>query len=269
MRHMPHASQKGLDSMSRFMTAAPAIAAAVHLASPLLAHDHLTVDTMNGKIVVRVGYYGNEAGFSIDPTGRLMADGRLAIFEVPDELSSGPLAGWKGGYDLLLTSDYFLATGRLRGGSFRYEIGSVTPITGAPGVLAWGDFDSNWDFQPACGSDGVTRAARSYDVGIGGHNHEQGYAFSADGLYDVSIVAWDVNGVYSDADPVTIRFHVGNAPSCAFADLDCSGAVDAADIGSLLVLFGSCSSGPGCAGDLDGSGAVDSGDIALVLLSFG
>jgi hypothetical protein len=252
--------------MTPVKTATLAIAAVACLASPLLAHDHVTVDTMNGKIVVRAGYYGNEAGFTIDPTGRLMADGRLAVFEVPDELTSGPLAGWKGGFEILLTSDYYLATGRLQGGSFQYEIVSVTPLAGGPGTLAWGAFDENWDFQPTCESDGATRAARSYDVGIGGHNHDQGYAFSADGLYDVSFVAWDANGVYADADPVTIRFHVGNAPSCAFADLDCSGTVDSGDVAIMLLDYGPCE---GCLADLDGSGTVDFGDIALALLNFG
>jgi hypothetical protein len=103
-------------------------------------------------------------------------------------------------------------------------------------------------------------------VGIGGHNHDQGYAFSADGLYDVSLVAWDANGVYADADPVTIRFRVGNAPSCAFADLDCSGTVDSGDVAMLLLDYGPCE---GCLADLDGSGTVDFGDIALALLNFG
>jgi hypothetical protein len=48
------------------------------------------------------------------------------------------------------------------------------------------------------------------------------------------------------------------------ADLDGSGGVDAGDIGSLLVLFGT--SGP--EGDLDGSGSVDAGDIGAMLLRF-
>ena len=256
---------KGLDSMSRFPMLAPVLAFA-SLATPASAHYHLTVDTLNGKVVIRVGYYGNESGFSIGPTGRLLAGGQIAIFDVPDELSSGPLAGWKGGFDLVLTSDYFFSTGRLQGGSFRYEIATVTPLVGGPGTLAWGDFDENWDFHPSCASDGVTRADRSYHVGAGGHNHDQGFAFSADGLYDVSLIAWDVNGVYSDADPVTIRFHVGNAPSCAFADMDCSGTVDMGDVAMLLLDYGPCG---GCPTDLDGSGTVDFGDIALALLSFG
>jgi hypothetical protein len=53
-------------------------------------------------------------------------------------------------------------------------------------------------------------------------------------------------------------------------DLDQSGAVDAGDIGSLLLLFGDCpGSGAACPGDLDGSGLVDAGDIGSLLLAFG
>jgi hypothetical protein len=48
------------------------------------------------------------------------------------------------------------------------------------------------------------------------------------------------------------------------ADLDGNGVVDAGDIGSLLVLFGTA----GPQGDLDGSGGVDSGDIGALLLRF-
>ena len=71
-------------------------------------------------------------------------------------------------------------------------------------------------------------------------------------------------------------------------DLDASGSVDAGDIGSLLLLYGSdCASvakpcyadpysrqrigaGPcDCEADLDGSGAIDAGDIGTLLLYFG
>ena len=231
-----------------------------------LAHDHISVDTVGGKIVVRVGYYGNEGGFAIDPAGRLLADGRLAVFPVPDALTSGPLEGWKAGFDILLTSDFFASTGRLNGGHFRYELASITPLNGGPGTLVWGAFDTNWDFQPSASSAGATREGRSFDVGFGGHNHDQGYAFSADGLYDVSLVAWDSNGIYADAAPVTIRFQVGQVSSCVFADLDCSGAVDMGDVALILLDFGPC---VGCDADLDGNGAADFGDVALALLSFG
>jgi hypothetical protein len=49
------------------------------------------------------------------------------------------------------------------------------------------------------------------------------------------------------------------------ADLDRDGAVNAADIGALLTLFGA-EGGPG---DLDRSGSVDAADIGELLLAFG
>jgi len=48
-------------------------------------------------------------------------------------------------------------------------------------------------------------------------------------------------------------------------DLDGNGAVDAGDIGVLLVMFGSGNP----AGDLDRNGTVDAGDISVLLLNFG
>jgi hypothetical protein len=50
------------------------------------------------------------------------------------------------------------------------------------------------------------------------------------------------------------------------ADIDGNGAVDSADLGSLLSSWGTCS---GCAADLDGNGAVDSADLGSLLSSWG
>jgi uncharacterized protein (TIGR03382 family) len=46
----------------------------------------------------------------------------------------------------------------------------------------------------------------------GDHNHEQAYAFSAVGTYDVTFSVWDSNGRYADAAPLTVRFEVIPAP---------------------------------------------------------
>lgn len=69
------------------------------------------------------------------------------------------------------------------------------------------------------------------------------------------------------------RFVASGAETLAFltqgtcpADLDGSGQVDAADIGSLLTAFGGCG---GCAADIDGSGEVDAADIGGLLVAFG
>jgi hypothetical protein len=50
------------------------------------------------------------------------------------------------------------------------------------------------------------------------------------------------------------------------ADIDGNGAVDSADLGSLLSSWGTCG---GCAADLDGNGAVDSADLGSLLSSWG
>ncbi len=52
-------------------------------------------------------------------------------------------------------------------------------------------------------------------------------------------------------------------------DLDGSGSVDSADLGSLLAAWGTCGKKGSCDADLDGSGAVDSADLGTLLASWG
>ncbi len=190
------------------------------LAGQTLAHhhNHISVDTSGGnigdQIRIRAGYLPVESGFSISG-GRLLHDGEIHIYDVADQLSqAGPLNGWYAGDELLLTSDFYFATGRLDGGNFRYEILSIVALSGGPGVLAWGDFEVG-GFAPFAFSSSATRLGRSFDTMIAGHDHEQGYAFSAPGLYDVTFIAWDSNGRYADSAPVTARFNVVPTPGAA------------------------------------------------------
>ncbi len=72
------------------------------------------------------------------------------------------------------------------------------------------------------------------------------------------------------AQAASLRLQVEAGAACDAADLDCSGSVDAADIGSLLTLFGDCpQGGAACPGDLDESGSVDAADIGALLIRFG
>jgi hypothetical protein len=69
------------------------------------------------------------------------------------------------------------------------------------------------------------------------------------------------------AQAAHLRLKVQPASVCRLGDLDCSGTVDAADLGLLLLYYGPCEDG--CSGaDLDGSGEVDSADLGLLLLNF-
>jgi hypothetical protein len=89
--------------------------------------------------------------------------------------------------------------------------------------------------------------------------------------YNTANVWWAAHyftdGIKSSIEVNTIPFALQRrtfANACP-GDLDGSTFVDAGDIGSLLILFGS-EGGPG---DLDGSGFVDSGDIGSLLVLFG
>ncbi len=189
------------------------------LAGAASAHNHVTVDTTGGaagdRITIRAGYYPAESAYSIDSGGRLLLNGAPAVYSVTEPLSqSGPLSGWIAGDEILLTSDFYFATGRLDGGEFKYELAGIAALSGGPGVIAWGEFGTG-GFVAAATSDASTRALRSFDVGVAGHNHEQGCAFSAPGLYDVTLIAWDGNGRYADSNPITVRFDVVPAPPAA------------------------------------------------------
>ena len=182
-----------------------------------LAHNHLTVDTRAGAfgdpITVKAGYLGNESMFSI-ASGRLLYNGTIAVYQVSERLTQpGELNGAFVGEDLFLTSDFYYATGRLNGGDFRWELSSVTTISGGGATLRWGSWDpSLTTFTASASSDAATRIGRSFDTMAGDHNHEQAYAFSAAGTYDVTFSVWDSNGRYADAAPLTVRFEVIPSP---------------------------------------------------------
>lgn len=52
-------------------------------------------------------------------------------------------------------------------------------------------------------------------------------------------------------------------------DLDGSGAIDGADLGVILALWGRCPSEPPCIADLDGNGEVDGADLGVLLGNWG
>ncbi len=200
----------------KFVLTAAALALA---ASPALAHIHLTVDTASGAagdaVQIRAGYLPADSSMSI-AGGRLLMDGSPMVFDVDVQLTdSGPSTGWYAGDELLLTSDFYFATGRLDGGNFQWELAAIASIDRGGTVVAWGDFfekDGVEPYTPSAFSDAGTRLGRSFDSGIAGHDHEQGYAFSAPGLYDVTFIAWDSNGRYADSEPVTVTFNVIPSP---------------------------------------------------------
>lgn len=87
-------------------------------------------------------------------------------------------------------------------------------------------------------------------------------------------------GIHPYIDDYPARINGSMAGKCAFAkamalyaglanspDIDCSGAVDGADLGTLLANWGPCSGS--CGSDLDGSGEVDGADLGILLANWG
>jgi hypothetical protein len=201
--------------------AASAWACTIALAAPAHAHFHMTVDTLYGAagdpIRIRAGYLATEGALTI-ADGRLLYNGSIATFTVGERLAQpGPLDGAWYSQDLLLTSDFYFATGRLAGGNFRWEIASVAVLSGTAGTVGWGEFDHDGMFAGMASNSAGSRIGRSYDTLAGYHEHEQAAYFTAVGTYDVTVIAWDSNGRYADSAPVTIRFAVVPAPGAIAA----------------------------------------------------
>lgn len=77
---------------------------------------------------------------------------------------------------------------------------------------------------------------------------------------------------YCRENPLVVATGIGDATlectvttqSCATADLDCDGAVGAADLSLLLANWGNAG-----IGDIDASGAVGAADLSLLLAQWG
>jgi len=194
---------------------------------------HMTIDTAGGKTVIRVGFYESESDVFVDEHGRVFDGADILVARVFDHLT-GPTAveGWYAGEPFTLTSDFYFGRGRLDGGDFNFEIVSVVPVDGsAVAGVAWGIGEGR-PMDVRAMSNGGTRAARSFNVGAGGHEHGQLTAVSTGGIYDVTLVAWDGNGVYADSEPVTFRL-VATCPT----DFNADGFVTGDDFDAFVAAF--------------------------------
>jgi hypothetical protein len=247
--------------------AAGAVLACASLAS---AHNHLTVDTVatpdGPKIIIRAGYYPSEPGYAIDSLGRLSLNNQPVVIDLPDLLSQGgEFEGVAASTDLVLTSDYFFITGRLDGGNFMWEIAKVLPVDGGFARVTWGDFDESYIYAPAARSGSFDRTLRSFDTQVGGHNHDQGFTIGGSGEYEITLIAWDSNGVYLDSDPVTVRLRAaGPEPRC-MANVNSD---EATDFGDFLSFFNGFDSGDAAQADLDQNGSVDFADFLIFFNAF-
>ena len=152
------------------------------------------------------------------------------------------------------------ADGVLDGAEIEYELVAVTPVEGpaCDGVWCTTDPETGVVSIEAM-SGGATRADRSLHVGFDGHPHGQLLGVTQEGEYDLTLVAWDANGVFLDSDPVIVRVHA-HVPT---PDFNGDGMVDGADLGFLLGSWGTHEA------DLDGDGMTDGADLGILLGAWG
>ena len=234
-------------------------------------HGHVTVDTATGspgdRIVTRAGYLPAEANREVAPDGTLLQDGvpwRMSLLAPMG--AANAFQGWFAATDLTLTSDFFFATGRLDGGDFRFELAHAERLDGSaaggPGAaIGWAVVGAGGSLSNVARTDAGTRMSRSFSVGIGGHVHGQYVFGESPGVYRLTLVAWDANGVYLDAAPVTLEVQVG---PLRIGDLNGDGRVDGNDLGILLASWSNA--GPG---DLNGDGVVNGDDLGILLGAWG
>ena len=251
-----------------FAAAFLAAAAATALA---IAHGHVTVDTESGspgdRIVARAGYLPAESGREVAPDGTLLVNGMPWRMVLLAPVTAGnAFQGWFAATDLTLTSDFYFSTGRLEGGDFRFELAAAerldgTPAGGSGAAIGWAVVGAGGTLTNVARTDGATRDSRSFAVGIGGHVHGQYVFGQAPGVYRLTLVAWDRNGVYLDADPVSLEVQVGPLRP---GDLNGDGSVDGIDLGILLGNWAGTGSG-----DVNGNGTVDGLDLGILLGGWG
>lgn len=222
-------------------------------------HTHVTVDTENGQIKIVIGYLFGEEDFYVDEEGWMRKNEDYYTVTCDQSWWGEPYNGWPiAAEQMTLTSDYYVATGRLEGGYFWYELASVVPVEGDPGVsLIWGQ-EQHGDFLARIAdSSGDSRSKRSFELGYAGHVHDQRQLLSAAGLYVATLVAWDSNGVYADSAPV--RFYI-QTPPCE-ADFNGDGSVNTQDVLAFLNAWVV----EDAAADINGDGSVNTQDVIAFL----
>lgn len=104
---------------------------------------------------------------------------------------------------------------------------------------------------------------RSGEIGLAAGRHPIRVEFFENQGGAGLIVRWSGPGTGKSVVPASAWSHGGTAPT---PDIDGDGAVDGADLASILGNWGVC---PGCPTDLDGDGLVGGSDLAFLLGAWG
>ena len=234
---------------------------AVGLSAAIAAaeHIHVTVDTQDGQVKIVIGYLFGEESYFIDAEGWMRKDDAYYTITCDHPWQGEPYNGLPIAVEqMTLTSDYYTSTGRLDGGHYLYEMASVVPVDGDPNAaVIWAEEQTGDFLSRIADSSGATRDKRSFELGFAGHIHNQRQLLDTPGLYEVTLIAWDSNGVYADSEPV--KFYL-QTPACD-ADFNGDGSVNTQDV---LAFLGAWAAGDGSA-DMNGDGSVNTQDVIAFL----
>lgn len=178
-------------------------------------HNHLTIDTDGSRILFDTGYLPDETDYGIGPDGWILFQGERLTRQSIAEWTGSPLTGWQLGTETVMTSDFYAPTGRLDGGDFFVEIVGFDYVGGGSdrqSDFAWATRDRQ-QLEQIGQFSGATREDRSFYLGLNRHPHGQVWLAETPGLYELSMVAWDANGVYADSEPV--RMYIRAVPGPA------------------------------------------------------
>lgn len=200
------------------LTAVIVVAALAGAAAAQHDHVHLTVDTESGQqgdqISIETGWYSGEENISIGDDGYVYHHNDIFVAHLMlGEFEGDPWDGRWYGATPRLTSDFFFPTGRLNGGDFNIELVDVRPVSGNGAAdFGWAE-NHDGNIMNVADSAGLERDDRSFWIGTNRHMHHQIQSATELGMWDVTLVAWDANGRYTDSAPVHLRFHVVPAPA--------------------------------------------------------
>lgn len=167
---------------------------------------HLTLDTPSV-----IGSYTSQ---------RLLEHGDPLVIKIPYTAGTGsqpglgnwgtPFSGFYRNAGLTLASDFYttITGGENVGGNGQFEILEVIPLDGSPlAIFGWASGTSG-PFANYAISDGASQLDRSFESGSAMHVHGQRLYLSERGVYDVTLRAWDANGIYNASEPITLRVQV-------------------------------------------------------------
>lgn len=164
---------------------------------------------------------------------RVLSHGEQLVIKLPYTAGTGSqpgLGNWGGPFDgfyrnagVTFATDFYTTIaggGENVGGDGQFEILEVIPLNGSPAaVFGIGGgttltFASNYAI-----SDGSDQLLRSFQSGSGQHVHGQRLYLSEKGIYDVTLRAWDANGIYNDSTPITLTIQVPEPASMSLLGL--------------------------------------------------